>query len=217
MRLGRALLLVGRTWRSPFACVLGLLLAFTASSAAQDTGKVVAVVPFADTVHGWSSTGTVVTDRVVGKLRDAQGLRVLPRSHVQDVLNQMLVDTQGELEPGEAQRVGRTLGAAYLVMGEVDEFDWQAHTPVTVVAVVVATIVQQTATVALNGQVFDVAGGRILGAPDAEVRITQLGGPTWDGPWWSIASIDNFDSQLIGKATAQAVDKFAKRATGLMK
>jgi hypothetical protein len=71
--------------------------------------------------------------------------------------------------------------------------------------------------VALNGQVFDVAGGRVLGTPDAEVRVTQLGGSTWDGPWWSIVSVDTFDSQLIGKATAQAVDKFTKRATGLMK
>jgi hypothetical protein len=208
---------MGQTWRSPLVCVLGLLLAFTASGAAQDTGKAVAVVPFADRVHGWSGTGTVVTDRVVGKLRDAQGLRVLPRSQVQDVLNQTLVDTQGVLDFDEAQKVGRTLGAAYLVMGEVDEFDWQAHAPVTVVAVVVATIVQQTATVALKGQVFDVAGGRVLGTPDAEIRVTQLGGPTWDGPWWSIVSVDNFDSQLIGKATAQAVDKFTKWATGLMK
>lgn len=204
---------MGRMWRVPIACALGFLVALAAPGAAQDTRKVVAVVPFADTVHGWSSTGTVVTDRVVGKLRDVQALRVLPMPQVQDALNQAHADTQGVLDAGEAQKVGQALGAAYLVMGEVDQFDWQAHTAY----VVVATVVQQTANVALKGQVFDVAGAQVLGTPEGKVQITQTGGSTWVGPWWSSVSVDNFDSQLIGKATAQAVDKFAKQASDLMK
>jgi curli biogenesis system outer membrane secretion channel CsgG len=200
-------------WPSLFVCVLGALLAFNAPGAAQDTRKVVAVVPFADMVHGWSSAGTVVTDRVVTTLRDVQALRILPTSQVQDALTQAHGDTQGMLDPAQAQKVGQALGAAYLVMGEVDQFDWEAHSAY----VLVATVVQQTASVALKGQVFDVAGGQVLGTPEGKAQITQTGGSTWVGPWWSSVSVDNFDSQLIGKATTQAVDKLAKQASALMK
>jgi TolB-like protein len=202
-----------RMRRSLFVCALGLLLAFGAPGFAQDTGKVVAVVPFADMVHGWSDTATAVTERIVAKLRDTQGLRVLPMSQVRDAVDQAHADSDGILGADEAQKVGQALGAAYLVMGEVDQFDWQIHSAY----VVVATVVQQTANVALKGQVFDVAGGQARGTPEGKAQITQTGGSTWVGPWWSSVSVDNFDSQLIGKATAQAVDKFAKQAQSLMK
>jgi TolB-like protein len=196
-----------------FACVVGVLLASSAPGAAQDARKVVAVVPFADQVHGWSGTSGVVTDRIAGKLHDIQGLKVLSMSQVQEALGQARPGAQGVLEANEAQKVGQALGAAYLVMGEIDQFDWQYRSAY----VVVATVVQQSVNVALKGQVFDVAGGQVAGAPKGDAQITQTGGSTWVGPWWSSVSIDNFDSQLIGKATLQAVDKFTKQATALMK
>ena len=202
-----------RTWRSLLVCAVGVLLAFSAPGSAQDTRKVIAVVPFADQVHGWSSASTVVTDRIVNKLHGVEGLRVLPMPQVQDALGQAHADTQGLLDPNEAQKVGQALGATYLVMGEVDQFDWQYHSAY----VVLATVVQQSANVALKGQVFDVAGGQVVGTPKGEAQITQTGGSTWVGPWWSSVSVDNFDSQLIGKATTQAVDKFTKQASALMK
>jgi TolB-like protein len=204
---------VRRTWVPFLVCALGVLAASGAPGSAQDTRKAVAVVPFADAVHGWSSASTVVTDRTVGKLRELQGLRTLPVPQVEDALAQLHADNQGILDAGEAQKVGQALGVAYLVMGQIDQFDWQVHSAY----VVLATVVQQTANVALKGQVFDVAGGKALGAPEGKAQLTQTGGSTWVGPWWTSVSVDNFDSQLIGKATAQAVDKFAKQAGDLMK
>ncbi|HLW49226.1 MAG TPA: CsgG/HfaB family protein [bacterium] len=202
-----------RMWWSLVVCALGVLAAFSGPGAAQDARKVVAVVPFADMVHGWSGTGAVVTDHVVGKLRDVQALRVLPVPQVQDALTQAHAGSQGVLDTAEAQKVGQALGAAYVVMGEVDQFDWQSHSAY----VLVATVVQQTASVALKGQVFDVARGQVVGTPEGKAQITQTGGSTWVGPWWSSVSVDNFDSQLIGKAASQAVDKLVKQAGDLMK
>jgi curli biogenesis system outer membrane secretion channel CsgG len=155
----------------------------------------------------------IVTDRVVAKLGPVQNPRVLPTPQVQDALSQAHTDNQGVLDPTDAQKIGQALGAGYPVMGEVDQFDWQYHTAY----VVVATVVQQSANVALKGEVFDVAGGQVIGTPKGDAQLTQTGGSTWAGPWWSSISVDNFDSQLIGKATAQAVDKFTKQASDSLK
>jgi TolB-like protein len=200
-------------WRLLVVCMSCVVAALNAPGYAQDARKVVAVVPFADMVHGWSGTSTVVTDHVAAKLRDVQELRVLPAPQVQEALAQAHADGQGILDPGEAQKVGQALGAAYLVMGRVDQFDWESHSAY----VLVATVVQQSANVALKGQVFDVAGGQAVGSPEGKGQLSQTGGSTWVGPWWTSVSVNNFDSQLIGKAAMQAVDKFAKQATPLMK
>jgi TolB-like protein len=196
-----------------FSCALGILLAFSTPGSAQDTGKVVAVVPFADLVNGWGSTSAVVTDRIVSQIRDAPGLRALPRPQVEDALRQAHTDTQGMLDLGDAQRVGQALGAGYVVMGEVDQFNWDFHSTY----VLVATVVQQTATVALKGKVFDVARGQVLGTPEGKAQIKQTGGSTWVGPWWSSVSVEDFDNQLIGKATKQSVDQFTKQALAMMR
>jgi len=195
------------------ACVLAAMLYLPALGSAQDTGKVVAVVAFDDMVHGWSGTSQVVTDRIIMRLHDEAGLRVLPGEQVETALQTANVESQGVLDVADAQKVGQSLGAAYVVMGEIDQFNWEFHSAY----VVVATVVQQSATVDLKGKILDVAAGQIIGQPEGKAHITQTGGTTWVGPWWSSVSVDNFDSQLIGKATKQSVDDFAKQAVPLMK
>jgi curli biogenesis system outer membrane secretion channel CsgG len=195
------------------ACVLAAMLCMTAQTFAQDTGKVVAVVNFEDLVHGWSGTSEVVTDRLIIRLRDEARLRVLPRQQVETALQTANMESQGILDAADAQKVGQSLGAAYVVMGEIDQFNWEYHSAY----VVLATVVQQSATVDLKGKILDVAGGQILGQPEGKAHITQTGGTTWVGPWWSSVSVDNFDNQLIGKATQQSVEDFAKQAVPLMK
>jgi hypothetical protein len=98
-------------------------------------------------------------------------------------------------------------------MGQIDQFNWEYHSAY----VLLATVVQQSATVALTGKILDVAAGQVLGQPEGKAQLTQTGGTTWVGPWWSSVSVDNFDSQLIGKATKQSVDDFAQHAIPLMK
>ncbi|HXX37215.1 MAG TPA: CsgG/HfaB family protein [bacterium] len=199
--------------RGVIACLLAVALCATTQGFAQDTRKVVAVVDFEDLVHGWSSTSEVVTDRLISRLRDEAGLRVLPREQVEAALRSANVESQGVLDAGDAQKVGQSLGANYVVMGQIDQFDWEYHSAY----VLLATVVQQSATVSLKGKLLDVTSGQVLGQPQGKGQLTQTGGTTWVGPWWSSISVDNFDNQLIGKATKQSVEDFAKQAVPLMK
>ncbi|HLJ60139.1 MAG TPA: CsgG/HfaB family protein [bacterium] len=199
--------------RGLIACVLAVVLCAATQGFAQDARKVVAVVDFEDLVHGWSGTSQVVTDRLITRLRDESSIRVLPRQQVEAALQDAKVESQGVLDIADAQKVGQSLGAAYVIMGQIDQFNWEYHSAY----VLLATVVQQSATVDLKGKVLDVAGGQYLGQPEGKGQITQTGGTTWVGPWWSSISVDNFDNQLIGKATKQSVEDFAKQAVPLMK
>jgi len=199
--------------RGVIACLLAVALCAATQGFAQDARKVVAVVDFEDLVHGWSSTSEVVTDRLISRLRDEAGLRVLPREQVEAALRSANVESQGVLDAGDAQKVGQSLGANYVVMGQIDQFDWEYHSAY----VLLATVVQQSATVSLKGKLLDVTSGQVLGQPQGKGQLTQTGGTTWVGPWWSSISVDNFDNQLIGKATKQSVEDFAKQAVPLMK
>lgn len=199
--------------RGLFACVLAVMLCATTQGFAQDARKVVAVVDFEDLVHGWSGTSQVVTDRLISRLRDEPAIRVLPRQQVEAALQDAKVESQGVLDIADAQKVGQSLGASYVVMGQIDQFNWEYHSAY----VLLATVVQQSATVDLKGKILDVAGGQFRGQPAGKGQITQTGGTTWVGPWWSSISVDNFDNQLIGKATKQSVEDFAKQAVPLLK
>jgi len=195
------------------ACAVAAMLCVAAPGGAQNARKVVAVVDFQDLVHGWSETSQVVTDRLILQLRDDVNLQVLPREQVEAALQTANVGSQGVLDAGDAQKIGQSLGAAYMVMGEIDQFNWEYHSA----TVLVATITQQSATVAIKGTVLDVAGGQVVGQPAGKGQITQTGGSTWVGPWWSDVSVDNFDNELIGKATKQSVEQFAKQAIPMLK
>ena len=199
--------------RGLVACVLAVVLCAATQGFAQDARKVVAVVDFEDLVHGWSDTSQVVTDRLITRLRDESTIRVLPRQQVEAALQTANVESQGVLDVADAQKVGQSLGASYLIMGQIDQFNWEYHSAY----VLLATIVQQSATVDLKGKILDVTGGQFLGQPEGRGQITQTGGTTWVGPWWSSISVDNFDNQLIGKATKQSVENFAKQAVPLLK
>lgn len=199
--------------RGLIACVLAVVLCAATQGFAQDARKVVAVVDFEDLVHGWNGTSQVVTDRLISRLRDEPTIRVLPRQQVEAALQAANVESQGVLDVADAQKIGQSLGAAYVIMGQIDQFNWEYHSA----WVVVATVVQQSATVDLKGKILDVAGGQLRGQPEGKGQISQTGGTTWVGPWWSSISVDNFDNQLIGKATKQSVEDFAKQAVPLLK
>lgn len=199
--------------RTLIAGALAAMLCAATTAGAQTARPVVAVVDFQDQVHGWTDTSQVVTDRVILQLRDDVALQVLPRAQVEAALQAANVGTQGILDAGDAQKIGQSLGAAYVLMGEIDQFNWESHSA----TVLVATIVQQSATVDIKGKVVNVTGGQVIGQPEGKGQVTQTGGSTWVGPWWSDVSVDNFDNQLIGKATKQSVEQFAKQAVPLLK
>jgi len=189
------------------ALALALSLA-PAAGQAQAPRKGVMVVDFEDTSGGWSPTREVVTNRVISKLREEASLRVLPREQVQEALRTARVETSGFLDWEAAQKVAKSLEADFVVMGRVTTFDQQYSGGCLPIVGCAYTI---TATVNLQGKVLAVATGTFVLEPRSEVKKQQSSISVWVGPWWSSISVSNFDSQLIGKATLEAVEDFVNK------
>ncbi|MGH2372258.1 MAG: CsgG/HfaB family protein [bacterium] len=192
-------------WTRVLAGVVALMLALglTAAVQAQQARKTIMVVDFEDTVQGWSMTRDVVTSRVVGHLRDDQNLRMIPRDRVRETLREAKLDTSGYPDREDLLKVAKALEADYVLMGQVAAFDQQ----MSGLAVGFFSVQTQTATVRLRGRILDVAAGQVVASPEVEVKKQQSGGSAWFGDWWTHVSVNNFDSQLIGKATLEAVDQ----------
>ncbi len=193
--------------------VVAVVVLVTGTATAQAPRKIVMVVDFADRVHGWNYASEAVTTRVISRLRDDPNIRVLSRDQVQDALRQARVETSGMLDWEDAQKVAKTLAADYAIMGEVTTFD-QQYTGGCFIVGCAYTI---TATVNLRGKVLDAAGGTFVAEPTAESRKQQSSVSAWVGYWWGNVSLQNFDSQLIGKATLEAVDAFVQKARAAIK
>lgn len=187
------------------ACITALSVVLTLAGAgqAQQARKTIMVVDFEDTVQGWSMTRDVVTGRVIGHLRDDQNLRLIARERVREALREAKLDTSGYPDREDLLKVAKALEADYVLMGQVAAFDQQ----MSGLSLGFFSVQTQTATVRLRGRILDVAAAQVIASPDVEVKKQQSGGSAWVGDWWTHVSVNNFDSQLIGKATLEAVEQ----------
>jgi hypothetical protein len=183
-------------------------------AAAQAPRKAAMVVDFADRAGGWTYTRDTVTTRIINRMRDDASIRVVSRDQVQDALRQARVETSGMLDAQDAQKVAKALEADYVLMGEVSTFD-QQYTGGCVPIVGCAYTI--TATVTLRGKILDAAAGTFVADPTAESRKQQTSVSVWAGYWWGTLTVNNFDSQLIGRTTLEAVDDFVKKVRPAIK
>ncbi|MCS7173886.1 MAG: CsgG/HfaB family protein [Armatimonadetes bacterium] len=188
--------------------VVLVLAAWPHSVPAQDGRPVVMVVDFAVAV-GWSAASEVVTERIVARLREEGTVRVLSRSETRSALQAARLDLRGILDVADVSRAALRAGADYVVMGEVEQLD-QNHTggcfPI------VGCMYTITANVRLRGVVVDAETAMVVARPDGQARGQQTSASVWVGPWWTHVSVHNFDGQLIGKVTLEAVGQFVSRA-----
>ena len=188
---------------------LGMPLAW-----AQTPRKTVMVVDFADRVGGWQSTPEAVTTRVINRLRDDQSIRILPRDAVQDALRAAKVETSGILDRDDAQKVATALQADFVVMGEITAFGQKEKGGCVPI---VGCLYTNTAAVTIRGKALSAATGEVLAEPVGESTKTATSGSVTAGYWWTTVSLEDFDSQLVGKATLEAIDKFVGAAVPKLK
>jgi curli biogenesis system outer membrane secretion channel CsgG len=201
-------------WCVVTAIILLAPALIAAPGQSQAARKGIMVVDFEDVAGGWSSTREVVTTRVIAKLRDDQTLRVVPRERVQEALREARLESAGFLDWQAAQKVAKTLEADFVVMGQVASFDQQYTGGCLPIVGCVYTL---TATVTLRGRVLEAAAGKVVTEPRSEMRETQTSVSVWVGPWWSNVTVNNFDGQLIGKATAKAVEDLVSKVKPYLK
>ncbi len=194
--------------KTSWITVLALVFSLALSVQAQQARKTIMVVDFEDVVQGWSMTREMVTGKLIVQLREDQNLRVLPRDRVAEALRQAKLEASGYVDREEVLKVAKALEADYVLMGQVAAFDQQSQG----VSVGFVSVHTMTATVKLRGKVLGAASEQFVASPEIEVKKQQGGGSVWVGPWWTQISVNNFDSQLIGKATLEAVEQFVARA-----
>ncbi|MGH2452868.1 MAG: CsgG/HfaB family protein [bacterium] len=201
-------------WLVLIAVMLLATALLAAPGQSQATRKGVMVVDFEDVAAGWSATREVVTTRLISKLREDANLRVVPRERVQEALREAKVESAGYLDLEAVQKVAKTLEADFVVMGQVAAFDQQYTGGCLPIVGCVYTL---TATVTLRGRVLDAAAGKVVTEPRSEMRETQTSVSVWVGPWWSTVTVNNFDGQLIGRATAKAVEDLVGKVKPFLK
>jgi curli biogenesis system outer membrane secretion channel CsgG len=190
--------------------LLSLILGTTApESLALAPRKAIMVVDFVDRTGTWPNTRDVVTTRLIGKLRDDQSIRVVPRERVQEALQQAKMETAGIIDWEDAQKIAKAFEADYVIMGEVTVFNQQKTGGCVPV---VGCVYTDTASVALHGKILKVATGKFVAEPTAEAKAQSSSGSTSAVPQLGNVTLDNVDSQLIGKAVLEAAEKFVSAA-----
>ncbi|MDR7515255.1 MAG: CsgG/HfaB family protein [Armatimonadota bacterium] len=185
-----------------------LLASLQSPTPGQEDRPTVMVVDFAVSI-GWPSASEIVTDRVVARLREEGSVRVLSRAQTRSALEAARLDARGMLDVADVSRAAARAGADYVIMGEVEQLD-QNHTGGCLP--IVGCVYTITATARLRGVVVDTETATVVARPEGQARGQQSAASVWVGPWWSHVSVSNFDAQLIGKVTLEAVAQFVSRA-----
>lgn len=100
---------------------VGLLLPWLLTSAAVAADEVLAVLPFA--VHAEDPSlaylGPGVADMLVTDLQRGEGVRLVERTRIEAVLDELALQASEFVDPETARKIGAGLGATDLVIGSV--------------------------------------------------------------------------------------------------
>jgi curli biogenesis system outer membrane secretion channel CsgG len=72
---------------------------------------------------GGFDPGDALSDIMTDKLVNAGGYSVVDRSHIQAIQSEQSLSQSGEVAPSSEAKLGRLLGASYLIFGRIIQFD----------------------------------------------------------------------------------------------
>jgi len=114
--------------------MVGLIVVFSCLSAAAAPGaaKSVAVMKFTTTAGGGHSywynaswdLGDGMAEMLTTALVESGKFKVLERQQIHDVLGEQDLGASGRVDPATAAKIGKVLGARYLIYGTVNEFEY---------------------------------------------------------------------------------------------
>jgi curli biogenesis system outer membrane secretion channel CsgG len=111
-----------------FAAITSAILWFASFGVAPAAGPTVAVLNFDTsglTSNWWGSfqPGVAISDLVTDQLVNAGTFNVVDRAHITQTMQEHQLSTSGEVSPATAVQSGQLLGARYLIVGNVLQFD----------------------------------------------------------------------------------------------
>lgn len=138
-----------------------LVISFLNLSIVQAAGNTIAVLNFK------SQTGNVETDAmlsygtadtIMSYLGDVEGITVVERSRLKDVLKEQQLSLTGIIDERTAAKVGRILGAKYIVIGSWQQFGGQYLLNARLIDVETAKVIAPAMAKGTEQDVLDMPG-----------------------------------------------------------
>ncbi len=206
-----------------FSCFIRILAALTASavlcvgvaprSAARAAGgPSVAVIDFSTrglTGDWWGNfqPGVAISDLLTDQLVNGGKFTVVDRSHLDSVLSEHKLASEGEVSPASAVQAGRLLGAKYLITGNVLQFDKTGQSGAAVGSYIggpfggaASSVNQSRVTLKIAVRVIDATTGQILQSfADEQTKTnTSIGFGGFGGYTAGSYSNSNFVNSTMG-------------------
>jgi TolB-like protein len=150
------------------------LAAVASAAAQQDTRPGIAVLPFdnggsyGQDKENFDALQKGIAGMLISELAANPGARVVEREEVQRILDEQNLGTSGRVDPQTAARVGKLVGAKYMVMGTFIDFYGDFRVDVRLVNVETSEVIRTESERAQRDHLFDiirnVAGKLMRGA-----------------------------------------------------
>lgn len=196
-----------------------LLLAFAANGWCAGK-KIVCVLDLEDKSnhsHSWRNVGTGVAEMLVTALAGTKKYTLIEREKLEAVLDEQKLGASGAVTAQTAAKIGRLLGAQYIITGSITEFGVKdSKIGVGGLEKVLpfgggAKVSKNTARVAIDVRAIDTTSAQIVAASKGEGQKSsaEFSGDLSIAPSFDFGK-DGFDETIIGKAARKAVDDVAK-------
>ncbi len=196
-----------------------LLLSFTVNGWCGGK-KIVCVLNLEDKSgqHGsWRNIGTGIAEMMVTALSDTKKYTLIERSKLDAVLEEQKLGASGAVTAQTAAKIGRLLGAQYIITGSVTEFGIKdSKIGVGGLEKVLpfgggAKMSKTKARVVIDVRAIDATSAQITAAAkgEGEKSSAEFSGNVSIAPSFDFGK-EGFDETILGKAARKAVDDVTK-------
>jgi curli biogenesis system outer membrane secretion channel CsgG len=189
-----------------------LLISVPAAPAGAAAKPIVAVLDFSTkglTSNWWGQwePGVAVSDLLTDQLVNGGKFDVIDRTHVDKALAEHQFGASGDVDPASAITAGRMVGARYLVVGNIVQFDHTGTSGAGAGAIIpgplgalAGGVRQDRVTLKISVKVIDARTGRIVQAVSDEKteKATSIGGGAFVGLAGGGYSNQNFINSSMG-------------------
>ena len=185
--------------------------------------KIVCVIDLEDKSgsHGdWRNIGTGMAEMMVTALAETKKYTLIERDKLEAVMAEQKLGASGAITAQTAARIGKLLGANYIITGSVTEFGVKnSKIGVGALEKVLpfgggAKVSTTKARVVLDMRAIDTTSAQIIAAAkgEGEKSSSEFSGDVSVAPSFDFGK-EGFDETVLGKAARKAVDKVAKELT----
>ncbi|HNW43777.1 MAG TPA: CsgG/HfaB family protein [Elusimicrobiales bacterium] len=198
----------------------GLLLAGLATAGFCGGKKIICVIDLEDKSGnhgGWENVGTGVAEMLVTALAETKKYTLIERSKLEAVMDEQKLGASGAVTAQTAAKIGRLLGAQYIITGSITEFGIKnSKIGVGGLEKVLpfgggAKMSKTKARTVIDVRAIDATTAQIAAAAkgEGEKSSAEFSGDLSIAPDFDFGK-EGFDETILGKAARKAVDEVAK-------